>query len=313
MKNLLNAILLCAMISVTLSAYSQNSDSLSDTEEKLELSPEEQAQANALAAQEFWQSLSPKNGLITIPSANANLMIPEEYVFLDANDAEAVLVDAWGNMPSTTTLGMIMPAGVTPFDQNAWAVTIEYQADGYVSDEEAENIDYSDLLNAMKKDMVVASESRVEQGYESIELIGWASQPYYDKSEHKLHWAKELNFGGYEQNTLNYDIRILGRSGVLVMSFIADMHQKSEIDAALPEVLALASFEEGEQYADFNPATDNYAAYGLGALISGKVLAKTSFFTVLIVLLKKFGVFILVGVGALVKGIFSRKKSTTQG
>jgi len=75
----------------------------------------------------------------------------------------------------------------------------------------------------------------------------------------------------------------------------------------------LASFEEGEQYADFNPATDNYAAYGLGALISGKVLAKTSFFTVLIVLLKKFGVFILVGVGALVKGIFSRKKSTTQG
>jgi uncharacterized membrane-anchored protein len=210
-------------------------------------------------------------------------------------------------MPGSNVLGMLMPAGVTPFDSNAWAVTIEYQEDGYVSDEEAEEIDYSELLSEMQADTLEASKNRVEQGYETIELIGWASQPYYDKQAHKLHWAKELKFGDYEQNTLNYDIRILGRRGVLVLSFIANMEQKAEIDAVLPEVLEIANFETGNQYADFNPDTDNYAAYGLGALITGKVLAKTGFLAMLVIFLKKFGVFIVIGIGALLKGLFSRK------
>ncbi|MDT0582132.1 MULTISPECIES: DUF2167 domain-containing protein [Alteromonadaceae] len=261
----------------------------------------------AQALIDFWQAMDQAQGTIRIDAANVVLDVPDNYIFLNAKDAESVLVDAWGNMPGSNVLGMLMPAGVTPFDSNAWAVTIEYQEDGYVSDEEAEEIDYSELLSEMQSDTLEASKNRVEQGYETIELIGWASQPYYDKQAHKLHWAKELKFGGYEQNTLNYDIRVLGRRGVLVLSFIAGMEQKAEIDAVLPEVLEIANFETGNQYADFNSDTDNYAAYGLGALITGKVLAKTGFLAMLVIFLKKFGVFIVIGIGALLKGLFSRK------
>jgi uncharacterized membrane-anchored protein len=261
----------------------------------------------AQALIDFWQAMDQAQGTIRIDAANVVLDVPDNYIFLNAKDAESVLVDAWGNMPGSNVLGMLMPAGVTPFDSNAWAVTIEYQEDGYVSDEEAEEIDYSELLSEMQADTLEASKNRVEQGYETIELIGWASQPYYDKQAHKLHWAKELKFGDYEQNTLNYDIRVLGRRGVLVLSFIAGMEQKAEIDAVLPEVLEIANFETGNQYADFNPDTDNYAAYGLGALITGKVLAKTGFLAMLVIFLKKFGVFIVIGIGALLKGLFSRK------
>lgn len=261
----------------------------------------------AQALIDFWQAMDQAQGTIRIDAANVVLDVPDNYIFLNAKDAESVLVDAWGNMPGSNVLGMLMPAGVTPFDSNAWAVTIEYQEDGYVSDEEAEEIDYSELLSEMQSDTLEASKNRVEQGYETIELIGWASQPYYDKQAHKLHWAKELKFGGYEQNTLNYDIRVLGRRGVLVLSFIAGMEQKAEIDAVLPEVVEIANFETGNQYADFNPDTDNYAAYGLGALITGKVLAKTGFLAMLVIFLKKFGVFIVIGIGALLKGLFSRK------
>jgi uncharacterized membrane-anchored protein len=261
----------------------------------------------AQALIDFWLAMDQAQGTIRIDAANVVLDVPDNYIFLNAKDAESVLVDAWGNMPGSNVLGMLMPAGVTPFDSNAWAVTIEYQEDGYVSDEEAEEIDYSELLSEMQADTLEASKNRVEQGYETIELIGWASQPYYDKQAHKLHWAKELKFGDYEQNTLNYDIRVLGRRGVLVLSFIAGMEQKAEIDAVLPEVLEIANFETGNQYADFNPDTDNYAAYGLGALITGKVLAKTGFLAMLVIFLKKFGVFIVIGIGALLKGLFSRK------
>ena len=301
-------------LSISTLAFAQVAEPSADTSNTQEtaLTPEQEAAAYAQAATEFWQSMSPQTGLVTIKEANAVLNIPDNYIFLDAKDAEAVLVDAWGNMPNNGALGMIMPAGLTPFDAESWAVTIKYQADGYVSDDEAEDIDYNDLLVEMKADTAESSKLRIEQGYESVELIGWASQPFYDLQNHKLHWAKEINFGGYENNTLNYDIRILGRQGVLVLSFIAGMDQKPQIDAALPEVLALANFEKGKQYADFNPDTDSYAAYGIGALITGKVLAKTGFFAIALMFLKKFGVFIVIGIGALLKGVFFKKKTTQE-
>ena len=293
----LTSLLACAML-FTVGVNAQAIDDAQDQAASVD-------EAQALI--DFWQAMDQAQGTIRIDAANVVLDVPDNYIFLNAKDAESVLVDAWGNMPGSNVLGMLMPAGVTPFDSNAWAVTIEYQEDGYVSDEEAEEIDYSELLSEMQADTLEASKNRVEQGYESIELVGWASQPYYDKQAHKLHWAKELKFGDYEQNTLNYDIRVLGRRGVLVLSFIAGMEQKAEIDAVLPEVLEIANFETGNQYADFNPDTDNYAAYGLGALITGKVLAKTGFLAMLVIFLKKFGVFIVIGIGALLKGLFSRK------
>jgi uncharacterized membrane-anchored protein len=36
-----------------------------------------------------------------------------------------------------------------------------------------------------------------------------------------MYWAKEINFGGDSENTLNYNIRVLGRKGVLLLNFIA--------------------------------------------------------------------------------------------
>jgi len=92
--------------------------------------------------------------------------------------------------------------------------------------ENANDIDYDEMLVEMKKDTKASSDARVEQGYETIELVGWAAKPFYDANERKLHWAKELRFGTQEMSTLNYDIRVLGRRGVLVLSFIANHLQR---------------------------------------------------------------------------------------
>ena len=275
--------------------------------------PEQEEENYNTWAQELWDSLDKKQGQILIAKANAVLNVPENFIYLDAKDAETVLVDAWGNMPSTGTLGILMPANMTAFDYDSWAVTIEYSADGYVSDEDAADINYDELLEEVKSDTAEVSKERLKQGYESIEMIGWASQPYYDVVDKKLHWAKEIKFGGNEQNTLNYNIRILGRKGVLVLNFIANMEQKAQIEAQLSEVLAIAQFDQDNQYADFNPDTDNYAAYGIGALITGKVLAKTGFLAIALVFLKKFGVFILIGAGALISRVFKRKDKKVDG
>ena len=205
-------------------------------------------------------------------------------------------------------LGMLFPANMTPFDNESWAVTVDYEEDGYVSDENANDIDYDDLLIQLKADTQASSDARVVEGYEPIELIGWAASPYYDVDAKKLHWAKEIRFGTQDLNTLNYDIRVLGRKGVLLLGFIAGIDQKEEIEANIDAVLALAEFDEGSTYSDFDPDMDKVAAYGIGALVAGKAIAKTGFLVAALVFLKKFGIFIVIGVGALLKKLFSREK-----
>lgn len=269
------------------------------------LSAEEQAYLQW--ANDIWSSVDQKAGLIELPQAGAALNIPDSFYFLNASDAEKVLVEVWGNPPGQQVLGMIFPADTTPFDADSWAVTIAYEEEGYVSDEDASDIDYSDLLADMQADTRAANQERMAQGYGSVELVGWAAHPYYDAMKHKMHWAKELNFGGAEMNTLNYNIRVLGRRGVLVLNFIANMDQQSDIERNLDAVLAMADFQPGATYAEFNPEIDQVAAYGLGALVAGKVAAKTGFLAAALLLLKKFWFVILLAIGGLGKLLFRKK------
>ena len=273
----------------------------------MEVSEEEQAY---LAwASELWDSIDRKTGIINIGSAGAALNVPDNFYYLNSDDANKVLVEIWGNPPGQGVLGMLFPADVTPFDAESWAVTIEYEEDGFVSDEDADEINYAELLEQMKDDTQNESEARVSQGFEPIELVGWAAQPYYDAASHKLHWAQEIKFGNADINTLNYNIRVLGRKGVLVLNFIAGMDQKALIESNIDAVLALAEFEQGSKYEDFDPEIDKVAAYGIGALVAGKLAAKAGLFGMLLIFLKKFGVIIVIALGVLGKAIFSRKKS----
>lgn len=268
-----------------------------------QISAEDQASMDW--ARNLWESLDRKTGDVTLNQARVTLKVPENFYFLESADAEKILVDVWGNPPGQNVLGMLFPMGSTPFDGDAWAVTIEYEEDGYVSDKDAALIDYDDLLRDMQRDTREASKARVKQGYESVELVGWAAAPFYDAATNKLHWAKEVKFGDSKENTLNYNIRALGRKGVLVMNFIAGVDQLPVIQNEVDTVLAMASFDEGARYADFDPDVDKVAAYGIGALVAGKVLAKSGILAGLLLFLKKFGVFIIVGIGVFLKKLFS--------
>ncbi len=260
-------------------------------------------------AQKQWEALKHQQGEIKLPNGVATLHVPDNFYYLDPADSETVLVDMWGNLPGagSETLGMLVPANTAPYEDDSWGVTVEYENDGNVSDEDADAIDYDDLLADMQSETREESKQRVAQGYEAIELIGWAAKPYYDKDTHKLHWAKELRFGDDPMHTLNYNIRALGREGVLVLNFIAGMDQKAMIEANLNSVLGMAEFNPGSRYEDFNPDLDKVAAYGIGALVAGKVAAKAGLFAAALIFLKKFGILILVGLGALGKKLFGRK------
>lgn len=259
--------------------------------------------------EQFLASLNFQKGKIVIGDNLATLDVPEQFVFLNGADAERVLVEAWGNPPSEPLpLGMLLPAGVSPFAGESWAVTVEYEESGYVSDEDAADIDYDEMLKGMQEQTVEDNQWRRENDYESVELIGWAAKPHYDAAGKKLYWAKELKFGEAEANTLNYNIRVLGRKGVLILNFIANMDQLAAIEQNLPSVLAMTEFNGGSRYADFDPDLDKVAAYGLGALIAGKVAAKAGLLAAALLLFKKFW-FVLLAVGGWLFSRLRRKKA----
>jgi uncharacterized membrane-anchored protein len=100
-------------------------------------------------------------------------------------------------------------------------------------------------------------------------------------------------------NTLNYDVRVLGREGVLSMNAVAGMPQLATIESDMQQLLKVAAFNEGYRYEEFNEDTDRMAAYGLGALVAGGVAAKAGFFAKLGALLLAFKKFIVIGLAAL--------------
>jgi uncharacterized membrane-anchored protein len=244
-------------------------------------------------------SLKWETGTITLKEGLAKINLTENFRFLDGADSQKVLHDMWGNPDDPSILGMIFPADKGPLDRDTWAVTVTYEAGGYMKDDDADKIDYADMLKKMQQEVSEASPERVKEGYPSIELVGWAAQPHYDKLTHKLYWAKELHFGDSPMNTLNYDIRILGRHGWLVLSAIATMNEFSEIDGQVPQILSMVDFQPGNTYADFDPKVDKIAEYGLATLIAGGALAGAAKLGLLGGLWK----FIVVGVLAMKKAV----------
>jgi uncharacterized membrane-anchored protein len=248
------------------------------------------------------KNLKYQQGEIDLRGGLAKLTVPKEFNFLGPDDADTVLVKLWGNPPADEKpLGLLIPAGLTPLDTNCWVVTIHYSEDGYVKDGDAGKINYDDLLKQMQKGIAERNKTRQEHGYPAITLVGWAAPPHYDAATHKLYWAKQLNFEGERQDTLNYCIRMLGRKGVLELNAVAGIGQLAEIDRQTPQILGMVDFKEGSRYADFDPKVDKVAKYGLATLVAGGALAAAA----KLGLLKGLWIFILAAKKFIIIGVIA--------
>ena len=261
--------------------------------------PEEQRVADIL------RSFHPQQGKIPLQGGTADLNLPEQFRYLDAADSRKLLVDVWGNPPSVAgdVLGMIIPNGFYEDEENTWAATVSLSDTGYIKDEEP---DYDKLLKQLQEAQEKANADREKEGYAPLHLLGWAQPPRYDREAKKLYWAKELSSDNHPRHTLNYDIRVLGRRGVLELSVIAGMDQLAQINNVVPSLLSTVEFNQGHRYVDFNPKTDKVATYGLAGLIGGGLLlAKVGGLKWLVGILLAAKKFLVIGVVAVI-GFFKR-------
>lgn len=265
----------------------------------------------APVAEEQFQGppLNYQTGDIVLPNKVATLHLGAKYRYLDPANAEKVLV-AWGNPPGSQTQGAIVPGNVEPFSAEGWAVFLTYLDEGHVDDSDAVEIDYAELLEEMKEGTEAANPERKKAGYPELHLVGWAENPRYDSATKKLYWAKELRGEG-GSGSLNYDVRVLGREGVLSMNAVAGMDQLRQVREDMRPLLETAEFNEGYRYAEFNKKTDRMAEYGLGALIAGAAATKLGLFGKLFAMLlafKKVIFAVLIAIGAGVAKFFGKKK-----
>lgn len=264
----------------------------------------QESESAVMTAAQVEASLSYQKGKITLPGALATLDLPPTFRYLSPADADRVLVQGWGNPPDNDkTLGMIVPADVSPLSQAGWGVLITYEGDGHVADSDADTIKYDELLKEMQASVLENNVARKEQGYSAMTLLGWAEAPSYDKVSKKMYWAKEYKNEGSAGTDLNYNIRVLGRQGVLVLNAIASMDQIEKIKKEMKHVTAFTEFTAGNRYADYNAATDKTAEYGLAALVAGGVAAKLGLFGKLLAFLLAFKKLIIIGVGAIGLGL----------
>jgi uncharacterized membrane-anchored protein len=226
---------------------------------------EDTLNADSLIAAFQWQS-----GIVRFNDSVASLELAPSHKFLHADQAYHLLVDVWKNPPELTTdlLGVVLQADAGVYDDRP-AYLIYHEWAGYVSDQDAGAIDYDAKLKAMMADDSLDNARRRELGYSGLQLIGWALPPFYDRQAKALHWAKEMVSDREERNVLNYNVKLLGRHGVLTVNAITTMDHLDEVRDELPVVLGMLSFNDGYRYDQFDPRTDQAAERSLGGLIDG--------------------------------------------
>ncbi len=232
----------------------------------------------------------------------AEIDVPEGFAFLDGGETRRLL-EALQNPTNGDEIGALAPA------DSDWLVTFEYEETGYIPDDDKDELDAGDILDSIKAGNDAANEMRKQRGWPTIEVTGWHTPPAYNPTTNNLEWAIKGRSGNEE--VLNFNVRLLGRRGVVSAVLMASPQQ---LDAVLPkyrELLAKFDYKAGQKYGEYVKG-DRVAEYGLAALVTGGAVAaaaKTGLLAKLAAMLGKAWKLVVVGViglGVGLKKLFTR-------
>ena len=250
-----------------------------------------------------------ERGLVLVKDL-ATITLADHFVYLQQADARRIVEQHWGSLPDDGILGLILPVYEgTPHD--AWGVVISFTDDGHIEDDDADDIDWDEMLAELKESEAEVNEERKRLGMETLTLIGWTTPPHYEKETKRIYWGKTLQVGNAPLRTVNSDIRVLGRTGALTLSAVGVEPDLPVLEAAMTTLLPHVQFVDGKRYDQFDSDLDSVAAYGIGALVAGKVAAKIGLLAKLGVILlagKKLILFAVIGIGAFLAKRFGKKK-----
>ena len=234
----------------------------------------------------------------------AEINVPKGYVFI-ASDKINDFNLAHGNTTDPGEVGALQHESLSHF------IIFEWDDGGYVKDDEKETLDADALLKSMQQGQEQDNEVRRKENRPTLTLSGWQQPPHYDEKTNHLTWGLKLQSrsGG---ESVNYNSRILGRSGVMSAVLVCSPDALDEMLKPYNELLVGYKYVEGERYADWKSG-DRVAAYGLGALVAGGALAvaaKTGFLGKMLKPLLYGAIAVFAGISAFFKRMFGGGKKT---
>jgi uncharacterized membrane-anchored protein len=223
------------------------------------------ALASGTASATELADFNPIPGPTTVDLGNnlATLAVGADYYFVDAPNTKK-LMEALGNPPTNGELGTIIPKSNTD-----WFVVLEYEATGYVKDEQGASLDADALLASIRKGTEHSNEKRKSMGHPAIQVVGWVEKPHYDTLNKRLVWALAGHADGADHDVVNFNTRVLGRHGLISVVLVTDGATFERDRAFVPDLIGGISFKPGKRYEEYVKGTDKVAEYGLAALVAG--------------------------------------------
>ncbi len=192
----------------------------------------------------------------------AEVSLPAGFAFVGPDS-----LDKFYAMTQNTRNGKEVGVVLSPA---RWLLFFDYDAIGYVKDDEKKTLDAARLYKTMDDGQNEANESRKARGWDELKLRGWATEPHYDEKTNNLKWAFKISSSSDQHRTIgiNESIRLLGRKGVMKVTLVGDLELFKEQESQAEQLLAGFRYLPGSTYAEFRSG-DKIAKIGLTALVVG--------------------------------------------
>jgi uncharacterized membrane-anchored protein len=292
------AVLLCLSLSTSTLIPVYSYAETTTTEQSTTPDQSTQTQQESPYSKLNWQIGPKKENLADVATLNTI----KGDGFLDISNSDKFL-ELTGNLTSGST-------NVLVAEDDSWWATFDFEPSGYVKDDE--KIDADALLKELKSYDEAANAERVRLGLDKLYTDSWAVPPKYDPVSKHLEWALKVR-GEDNMETINYTVRLLGRTGVMSATLVSDPENLDRNIQAFKNSIKGFQYNSGERYTEFQ-AGDKVAEYGLAALVVGgaaAVATKKGFWAVIAAFFAATWKFILVGVAAcigFIGKIFKRNK-----
>ncbi|EJL43432.1 DUF2167 domain-containing protein [Brevibacillus agri] len=235
--------------------------------------------------------------------------VPENMIFLNKDDT-IKMEQEHGDIPTMNEIGSVHPIE----DNQNWALFIEYEDTGHISDDEQNEIDAEALLQSYKDGTEEGNKQRKPE--EQFHVIGWNVKPSYNAATHELEYSMLAETAQKDQ-FLNYKLQVLTRTGHVSFILVTDVPSLVQDKQTLRDkILKNFVVKEGHRYTDFNAETDKVAEFGLTGLILGGLgvaaAKKLGLLALILAFAKKGWILIVVALGALgglVKKLLNKKKN----
>ncbi len=251
------------------------------------------------AAAKLYKTIQWTEGPATVDLGTmGKLTVPPGYRFANSEGART-----WSQItqnPPSNEIGVLTPpVEVLADSARSWFVLFNYDAVGYVKDNESlDSSTIDQILDQIKTATNKGNEERASHGWPSLTIQGWAQRPFYEPTNQHLTWAiSAVDSGG--AGVVNYQSRVLGRRGVMRVTMVLAPALVASNTPIYNNIVSGISFNPGDTYQEFR-AGDKVAEYGLIGLISGgAAVAAVKLWKPLMA----FGALIVAGIGSIFRKI----------